>query len=913
MHLPHRSPELRTRSLVPSVARARRPAGPSAIRGGSAGVLRVAAALGITFASTATSFAQTPVSGTPYYRFAESTAAWEPLLNPTTAVNTPNYFRAYNADVTLPFSFRYFENDFDQVTLSAGVIFLGGYSSTSYFNTGYGTSNPNNYIAPYWDYLEYATPDSGILYEVIGRAPFRQFAIEWRNAQNGLSNTGNLNFQLRLYEGNGGRMDVIWGPSTRPTFEYGHTMAMENANGQTVIRFASSNCTTSCSFTDFERLIGQRITFAQDAGIELVALFIEAPRFATLGVPFEVPVAVRNDHANVLGPFDLRVVASLDPDGSNPIEIGSGSLALGAFQTGQTTVRVTAPVELGERNYFLFLEVDPDNQIGEGERRNNSVASLRAVRLLPSLPDLRVDRVRLSSYSVDAPGSVEAYVEVTNAGSQGVRGAEIGVALSTNPVISPSDGVVASTVRDLAPGQTVTATLSLPVSADTNSGRYWVGGITDPEGQVTEIDEANNGRASARALEVQGGDVTILTTALPQALLGEAYFAVLRAAGGSGNYRWSTSDNRPPGIGVTPGGQFFGRPRTADCYEFTVDVTDVEDPSQTDSTSLELCVATEQQPLTVVTRTVPSAVVGQEYAFQLVATSRMEAPEPTWSATNLPDGFEVTSTGLLMGMGTEVGRFPFEVTAENGVDAPAQRTLILNVRESDTLQIVTTTALPPARVGMPYLHQLEAVGGIEPLTWSLRIDALAELGLDLSPEGEVSGVPTRSGRFSFIVDVRDSGGIAGSARDENRFELVIEDDEQLNIVTEALPPGRIGVGYDRSVAAVGGLPPYEWVLQGEVPMGIRDPRVDATPELRFIGTPEEEGVFRFRVTARDREGREASRAYVLVIEPATAGPAASTEEDGGCAATRDASGSSAGTALLFVLAGIVLARRRKVR
>lgn len=871
----------------------------------SAGTL----ALGLVLCRQA--HAQQQVGTTPYYAVVETNQAWEPLLNPTVASNVPSYANGgYNPEVTLPFPFRYFASDFDRVTLSAGVAFLGGFTGTSYFNTGYGTSSPNNYIAPYWDYIEYADPDSGILYEVIGRAPSREFAIEWRNARNGLSDSGSLNFQLRLQEGAGGRFQIRYGPSSRPTAEYGHTMAMEDATGATIILFSPSSCTTSCSFTDFQARIGQRLTLTQDAGIELVAVSVDAPRFATLGTTIRIPVSVRNDHVNPIGPFDVRVSASEDERGTNRTALGTGQLALGPLQTGSTEVVATLPAALGERSYYLFLDVDPTNAVGEPERRNNEARSPGVVRLLPSRPDLRVDSVRLSANRVQAGDSLDVFVVVSNAGSIPVPAAEIGVVLSTNPVISPTDGLLTTITRDLGSPETFTATVSVTIDADTNTGTYYVGALADPGNAVAEVDEANNGRA-ASPIEVLGGGVEVLTTQLPQGFVGETYFALLRARGGSGQYRWRVSGGMQPqdiGIGLAANGQFFGRARSVGCRSFTVEASDARDEALTDTQDLTLCIVDEVQPLTIVSRSVPSAIVGQLYSFQLVSTGgAVGSPMPTWTANGLPDGFSVTPAGVLTGLGTTETSASFEVTASNGVDPDATRTLTLEVRESSTLQI-EPTPLPPGRVGQPYLHQLQASGGIEPINWFLRVDSLSELGLDLSPEGELSGIPQRAGRFSFTVDVRDSGPDGSSTRDENTFELIIADDGTLLITTGPLPAAQLGTGYDRSIAAVGGLPPYDWQFQGTLPEGIREPTTDGVAELRIIGTPSEEGLFRFRVTARDREGREASRAYVLVVGPAATAPGTAVDEDSGCATSGDGGASSGAASALLLLIGLGLSR-----
>ncbi|MBP1686538.1 MAG: multidomain protein with s-layer y region, glug motif, ig motif, i-set domain, pkd domain [Deltaproteobacteria bacterium] len=71
---------------------------------------------------------------------------------------------------------------------------------------------------------------------------------------------------------------------------------------------------------------------------------------------------------------------------------------------------------------------------------------------------------------------------------------------------------------------------------------------------------------------------------------------------------------------------------------------------------------------------------------------------------------------------------------------------------------ITTTSLPPAQVGVFFTTQFQATGGQAPYTWSF-VDLLAQPpGLNLSPDGTLSGTPFVPGIFNFTVRVTDSVG-----------------------------------------------------------------------------------------------------------------------------------------------------------
>ena len=68
----------------------------------------------------------------------------------------------------------------------------------------------HNYtIFPYWDDLYLVNSGFGIFTSISGTAPNRIFNIEWRAQY--FPGSGSANFELRLYEGQSSRFDVIYG------------------------------------------------------------------------------------------------------------------------------------------------------------------------------------------------------------------------------------------------------------------------------------------------------------------------------------------------------------------------------------------------------------------------------------------------------------------------------------------------------------------------------------------------------------------------------------------------------------------------------------------------------------------------------------------------------------------------------
>ncbi|MGH9504888.1 MAG: putative Ig domain-containing protein [Terriglobales bacterium] len=70
--------------------------------------------------------------------------------------------------------------------------------------------------------------------------------------------------------------------------------------------------------------------------------------------------------------------------------------------------------------------------------------------------------------------------------------------------------------------------------------------------------------------------------------------------------------------------------------------------------------------------------------------------------------------------------------------------------------VLPTGPLPKAFLRRPYQFKLEAQGGITPLTWEVTA-GLPPTGMQLAPDGTLSGTPTEVDNFRFEVTVTDSG------------------------------------------------------------------------------------------------------------------------------------------------------------
>lgn len=167
------------------------------------------------------------------------------------------------------------------------------------------------------------------------------------------------------------------------------------------------------------------------------------------------------------------------------------------------------------------------------------------------------------------------------------------------------------------------------------------------------------------------------------------------------------------------------------------------------------------------------------------------------------------------------------------------------IKRTGALQALEFTQDPPplALAGRAYQYQAGAAGGEEPYAWSLAGGALPP-GLELTADGIISGIPTNSGSYSFVLRLTDATGTVSA---EQTYEiLVTSSSEPLKITRTRLPTGLLATPYEHLLTASGGSPPYRWQALGSLPDGL-----DLGSGGVLSGTPSVSGQFEFEVRVED--------------------------------------------------------------
>jgi hypothetical protein len=193
-----------------------------------------------------------------------------------------------------------------------------------------------------------------------------------------------------------------------------------------------------------------------------------------------------------------------------------------------------------------------------------------------------------------------------------------------------------------------------------------------------------------------------------------------------------------------------------------------------------------------------------------------------------------------------------------------------------------TTAATPLAILSPTFHSgevglaytpvtLHATGGVDPFLWRVSDGALPA-GLTVSSDGVVSGTPSASGTFSFMVEVTDSAMVTTTVTGSINVisQLTVRPIGQLALHGEIpYPPASASYGATGQFGRVqGGQLPYTYaVVSGSLPNGAR-----LINGLEVSDFPGQSGAFRFTVKVTDAMGAKSDLPVTIHVYRSTDTP-----------------------------------------
>ncbi len=420
------------------------------------------------------------------------------------------------------------------------------------------------------------------------------------------------------------------------------------------------------------------------------------------------------------------------------------------------------------------------------------------------------------------------------------------------------------------PSYTFTVTSgSLPAGLSLNNGTGGISGTPSGTGianfTVQVKDSSTPAQTAAANLSITiTSSLTIITSSLPNGVVGNSYSATVTAGGGNSPYTFSiASGSLPAGLTLTGGtGGISGTPSAAGTANFTVQAKDSSNPAETATANLTIKITGD---LTITTTSLPSGLVGVAYNAQITAVGGNQPY--TFSLAPgfaMPAGLSLSNSGTISGTpsSTTTSSFTVQVT---DLSSPMQTAKArLSLRIVDPLAI-STTSLPSTTDGVNYSAKLAAKGGIPPYTFYLTGGQTPFESFSISPNGTITGTDAQgSGDFEITFAVIDSANPPNSASAALAITVV----SPLAITTTSLPGGSAGTPYSASIGATGGSGSYAFTVRnGTLPAGL-----SMSSNGTIAGTPSAGGTPTFTVQVTDTSNpplKATAKLSITIVNPLT--------------------------------------------
>ena len=507
---------------------------------------------------------------------------------------------------------------------------------------------------------------------------------------------------------------------------------------------------------------------------------------------------------------------------------GDGGYTLGNLLAGTYTVCTTAGVS-------------------SGYTRTNGTTNCTSVTVGPSTADVdfgyKAPAITASCVAITAVQDV-AITPVTVVGSGGnggpytysATGLPAGVTMAANGTISGTPTVSGTfsytiTITD-SDGNTGTINCSLTV---TPPPRFSVGDRVWNDVNGNGVQDAGEAGLNGVTVTITGpGGYTASTTTA-----GNGGYTLGNLL--AGTYTVCTTAGVP--VGYTPTYDLDGT-ATPNCTSVTVSAvnrTDVDFGYKAPAIAAS-CVAI-------------SAVQGFAITPVTVVGSGGNGGPYTYSAAGLPAGVTMAANGTISGTPTVTGAFSYTVTITDSDGNTGTINCSLTVNPPPATSCVSITAIKGVAITPVTMVGSGGSGG--PYTFSATG---LPAGLTISTSGTISGTPSVTGTFSYIVTVKDKNGNAGTLN----CSVTVGGPPAASCVeitakqwTAITPVTLVGTG------GAGG--PYTFSTTG-LPAGLT-----MSTSGTISGTPTVNGTFSYTVTVKDRNGNTGTFNCTVTVAPPAPG------------------------------------------
>jgi hypothetical protein len=360
---------------------------------------------------------------------------------------------------------------------------------------------------------------------------------------------------------------------------------------------------------------------------------------------------------------------------------------------------------------------------------------------------------------------------------------------------------------------------------------------------------------------------------LPVARVGEPYFYTVAVEGLAEpiEFTWQY-DELPAGLGFD-GPSLSGTPteERREPYRFGLEVTDALGRVLTAQLSLSIKPPIEE--LRIVTRRLPSFLVGEHVDFELAVRGGQGTYRWNAATTPLPEGLQIECASeahqcRLIGTPTEPGEFRWQAEVQDAVGYRDQVDLAGRAVRRWQPLTVTTTELSQPFFQVPYSEHLCALGGLPPYTWRIvESDGPRPDWLQLDPSaGVLSGAPPTLGSSQLSLEVTDRVGAVARADNLKLTVRPVPLGTEMQILPRALPPAIAGRSYSMDLVATPSQGFVRWEVDGasEIPwLAVKD----TGPLLHLSGVPGTTGSWQLSIEAWDVDRADDTAQTLAIATP----------------------------------------------
>lgn len=284
--------------------------------------------------------------------------------------------------------------------------------------------------------------------------------------------------------------------------------------------------------------------------------------------------------------------------------------------------------------------------------------------------------------------------------------------------------------------------------------------------------------------------------------------------------------------------------------------------------------------LTITTNSpLPSGTVNQPYATAVGGSGGITPY--TWSLasgspTLPPDLFLDATTGTITGTPTAPGTTTpiFRLEDSSSPEQAVQKSLTITITTTPQPLTITTSSLPEGAVNQPYPPTtLQAMGGIQPYTWSVNPALPNGLLFNVHSPGTINGTPLigTAGTTIHTFTVSDSDAPSNQTATTQLSLKINPTPTPLAITSPAgsfLPNARVGKNYSTTLKGSGGILPYTWSITPALPTGLQlNPSTGAITGKPANGTT---GIYFLTITLQDSSlptNQSTSKLVTLTVRP----------------------------------------------